>query len=456
VLQFAMLHPEVAAATAHRTGGSQFGQKVGCPVVEEANTPSHLRNRASSERERRAKKPHLTGVRTLVAMWIVCHHMATQRPASSISVFTMRVDVAVELFMMLSGFMTHYAYGDVDNMSSAGSLLCFYVRRLARVCITAQLAMLCCVFWLWYGNEPAFTAKTASCMLFLRPWYEPEPDCPDAPMWFVAALIPSWLLYPLITRRVLSFDGLSSPRALVMVCGALWLAALGPALVIIGSQGHWLTWSQVKFTWFWPPAQLADFALGSAVAALVVKAPPRPSLAKLGDVALATTMLACLLVPISQKPVSWTGPLFRPGHYIGWDALSARLASPLLAVWIYCSSGDDGSVTAKFLSHGLFVSAGAYTLEVYLLQTPLHALFIWTERELWLPAASTEVFVMYLWLLWILCVIFVDKVAAPADKWLRNTTATWVDQPLSYFFRPRRNDRDYDGLVEFSNGAHGL
>merc|ERR1712007_248718 len=113
--------------------------------------------------------------------------------------------------------------------------------------------------------------------------------------------------------------------------------------------------------------------------------------------------------------------------------MGGRLASPLLALWIYCICGvNTGSVTAQFLSHGLLVSAGAYTLEVYVLQTPLHALFIWTESTLWLPAESTEVFVLYIWLLWVLCVIFVDKCATPADKWLRDVTSDWADQPLSH------------------------
>lgn len=387
---------------------------------------------ARPKRAERQQLPQLTGVRTLVATWILMHHMAPQKPASGISIFVMRVDVAVEMFFMLSGFMTHYAYGDKDFTSSAGSLISFYVRRLARVCLTTQAGMLFCIFWWWFGGKEVLTLHSLSCLTFTRTWYDPEPDCPDAPGWFVAALIPSWILYPIVTRRVL-MDNSSSPRSLLRLCGILWLAAIGPGVVMIILQGDWMSWQQIKLTWFWPPSQIADFALGAAVAALLQAAPPAKSTGVYADVIFVFVLAVCIFLPVAETPDDWTGPIFRPGHYMAWDGLLARLSAPFLAAWIYYSSSGD-CISARFMSHSILVPAGAYTLEVYLFQTPLHDLFTWTKEVMWLPEASTEVFVMYMFLLWVVSVMFVDLLATPADKWLRGATNEWTDKPLSYFF----------------------
>eukprot|EP00928_Gymnodinium_smaydae_P070929 TRINITY_DN5465_c0_g2_i1.p1 TRINITY_DN5465_c0_g2~~TRINITY_DN5465_c0_g2_i1.p1 ORF type:complete len:439 (+),score=69.33 TRINITY_DN5465_c0_g2_i1:100-1416(+) len=388
---------------------------------------------APAKKPQRANLPHLTGVRTLVAMMILIHHMSPRKPESSISILIMRVDVAVELFMMLSGFMTHYAYGGADT-GSFGSLLAFYVRRLARVCVTTQVGMLICLFWWWFGSTPVLTASNAGCLLFLKPWMNPEPDCPDAPGWFIAATIPSWLLYPVVTRRIL--NGANSKIRIFILCFVTWLVAFGPQLVFLLLNNDWLTWQQVKLTWFWPPSQIADFALGAAVAALLKQVPPPKSAGVLADFCAFVLIAVCAFAPVAETPDDWAGPIFRPGHYMAWDGLSGRLAAPFLAAWIYCSSGGN-SWSAKFCSHPLLVTAGAYTLEVYLFQTPLHDLFTWTKEVLWLPQESTEVFFMYVFLLWVLCVMFVDLLAAPADKWLRGATESWTGKPMSYFFSGR-------------------
>merc|ERR1711970_389894 len=122
----------------------------------------------------------------------------------------------------------------------------------------------------------------------------------------------------------------------------------------------------------------------------------------------------------------------------GLDGLLGRLVAPLLAIWIFCSC--SGGYSARFLSHPTLAVPGAYTLEVYLFQAPLHDLFMWIQHVLDLPQDSTEVFMLYCFVLWVISVMFVDFIATPADMWLRSKTKEWPGKPLQYFLRCCRSD----------------
>lgn len=90
----------------------------------------------------------------------------------------------------------------------------------------------------------------------------------------------------------------------------------------------------------------------------------------------------------------------------------------------------------RLLSHRTLVSLGRYTLEVYLLQMPLHDFFLWTRAPgaegLWrgLPWTS-EVFWFYLLLLLAACAFFVEILAEPLNQRVKSLSAAWVGKPLS-------------------------
>lgn len=89
-----------------------------------------------------APLPHLTGARTLLALWIVCHHMLPWEPASVLTPLTMRVDVGVECFMLLSGFLTQHVFGLEELTSSMGSVLRYYARRCGRLLLATEVSIL--------------------------------------------------------------------------------------------------------------------------------------------------------------------------------------------------------------------------------------------------------------------------------------------------------------------------
>lgn len=235
------------------------------------------------------------------------------------------------------------------------------------------------------------------------------------------ALLPSWIIYPLITKHVMaSFS--RRPIGHILAFGTvLWLASIGPTLALMAWNHSWLSWKQVQLTWFWPGAQLPDFALGACVALLVQRCPPPPLAGYLADLALAALILACLLVPVPTVPFDWDGPRnWRPGHYMRWEQLSARSSAPLIAAFLYFSSGEgSSSLAVRILSHPALVALGAYTLEVYLFQAPLHDAFLElkTSGGVWrgLPEGP-EVYVAYLLALWLIAGVFVESVAEPLRR----------------------------------------
>ncbi|CAL1138359.1 unnamed protein product, partial [Cladocopium goreaui] len=64
---------------------------------------------------------HLTGARSLLSLWILADHFAHRA-----SVFTDRANVAVNSFIMMSGFVTQWAYGSRD-LSRCGPVAQFLV-----------------------------------------------------------------------------------------------------------------------------------------------------------------------------------------------------------------------------------------------------------------------------------------------------------------------------------------
>lgn len=367
-----------------------------------------------------------------MAFWIVCHHCAPKLGSPSLlDAFVLRVDVCVEFFMILSGFLTEHLYGEAELSDSWESIATFYVRRLGRVLMVSYVGMCLSLLLSWVNSDPIFTWHNAMCFLFVKPWLDPMPDCPDMPTWFVAALLPSWLLYPLVTQQIVF--AACQRGWLHYLTFLLWLLAAGPSLLLLAWRGSWLTWEQVTYTWFWPPAQLADFGLGVCVAVAVRQAPPGKKGGILADVAFLSILAICVLLPVPSVPEGWTGPSWwQPGHYMRWDQLTARFSAPMLMAWLYYSIGG-GSCSARLLGSPGLVALGSYSLEVYLFQTPLRDGLRWLEAPqgaLWqgLPWTN-EVFIAYLLVLWFTSGFFVELIAGPATQRLRQRVAAWNARP---------------------------
>ena len=103
--------------------------------------------------------------------------------------------------VVMSGFVTHRAYG--PRLSKGLRLRDFYLRRLGKIVCTSYVAMLwslLVVFSVEEYRESFMPSKItlATCFTFTAHWLRPATWCPAPPSWTIQALIPCWLIYPLL------------------------------------------------------------------------------------------------------------------------------------------------------------------------------------------------------------------------------------------------------------------
>lgn len=175
---------------------------------------------------------HLTGVRFFLALWIVCGHYMPSSPNDKGFGITCRSFAAVNFFVVMSGFVTHLAYG--QRLASGMKLKTFYLRRMSQIVITTYVAMIASLLVVVvipeYRNSfmPSF-ATILGCFAFIMHWIRPATWCPAPPSWTVEALIPCWLLYPLLRRLVETLDKVGG-MALMSSMLLLYGVSFGPLL----------------------------------------------------------------------------------------------------------------------------------------------------------------------------------------------------------------------------------
>ena len=178
---------------------------------------------------------HLTGIRFFLALWIVCGHYMPSEPTDKGFAVTCRSFVAVNFFVVMSGFMTHLAYGH-RLASGALTLKSFYFRRMAQIVLTTYIAMLCSLLVVLTVPEYRQSFMPSpwtilGCLGFVMHWIRPATWCPAPPSWTIEALIPGWLLYPFLRRLVEALDrrGLLALGSFMLL---LYAISFGPLLLL--------------------------------------------------------------------------------------------------------------------------------------------------------------------------------------------------------------------------------
>eukprot|EP00448_Togula_jolla_P015637 CAMPEP_0170583628 /NCGR_PEP_ID=MMETSP0224-20130122/8239_1 /TAXON_ID=285029 /ORGANISM="Togula jolla, Strain CCCM 725" /LENGTH=356 /DNA_ID=CAMNT_0010906973 /DNA_START=145 /DNA_END=1212 /DNA_ORIENTATION=- len=336
----------------------------------------------------------------------------------------------------MSGFVTHWATGGT-NLSSFGKLKRFYVRRFGRVVITTYVAMLAGIIVdLMAGQHPGF-GHELRCFLFVETWLEPDNWCSNGQTWTVAALLPSWILYPLMNRIVGEVERRGGSFALVVLGMMTWAVSFGPSLVRFIKQDYWLTLQDHNYSYLWPPAQIADFTLGVVTASLALRqANKEDALAeyeapsngahledrdriknhvlrgRMADLSVLVVFLLVIFAPSS-------------GFRIGWEPLFDHGVSIFLAMFLYgAAAGNGAGHFAKLTSHQALRGLGAYSFEVYLFQYPVNRLYMIWGRET--AHQSAEVFMAFFLNLWLVAGLYAEFIEAPLVRWLRAITSDEV------------------------------
>lgn len=439
-----------------------------------ARDPNAPRERLPAE----GQLDYLTGARFLGAIWIVCAHYLPKGPlvllrgaparvpGGFLNGAALRDNAAVDFFVVLSGFMTHWAYGGAVDLLSLQGAQRYYLRRLGRTLLTTWLSML--LGWaaqlllaLQRGAAPPDAWHVVRCLCFAEQWRAlPGNWCPSGPSWFVFALLPAWLLYPLFRAAVTALEERGGALALLGLAAALYCVSFGPTLFLFLSQGYNVTFAQRAAMMYYPHVQLADFAIGILAAAgarrhrcqdshrqdlpdrcggevALVAHIESPAWLESGeendkpdrrarrcgwlaDACAALVVGGLCLVPTACPPHG-----FCQNDRYGWEPLLDHGFALAIAGFLYGSATARGRcVMANVLSHRTLVELGKLSFEVYIFQEPVHQAF-----QLLADTRAPEAFMAYLLFLFAFAALYDKYVQTPLVEVLRGGISGCLQLP---------------------------
>jgi peptidoglycan/LPS O-acetylase OafA/YrhL len=177
----------------------------------------------------RSEIKSLTGLRGLAAVWVMLGHYGLDRwgPSDLILRFGAHSYIAVDVFMILSGFVLAMVYEkNFAERIEAKAYLDFLYHRLARIYPVYGLTTALCVVFIWidFGFTQCDTCgpAIAANVLMVQGWLWPT-DSLNSPGWSLSV---EWLLN-------LAFPAF----VLLMLRATLWQASLLAAAAVVGLVG---------------------------------------------------------------------------------------------------------------------------------------------------------------------------------------------------------------------------
>jgi peptidoglycan/LPS O-acetylase OafA/YrhL len=275
----------------------------------------------------------------------------------------------------------------------------------------------------------------AGCYGMVVHWMYPEAWCPAPPTWTIEALLPSFLLYPAVTRTVVArVEARGGVKGLCAFLVALWVVSFGPILILYIAQGRKINQAQFAVQFFWPPAQLIDFVIG-VIAAAITQQQTGATCRKLAH---ADDDRESRMLPEADsgyrawvRSFSWAGLLadvtfFTVGGIIllmpspmasllkgecrtDADALLSHAFVPAIAGFLHWSTvAGRAGIAAQLLSHRFLVLLSTYSLEVYLFQWPVFTAVRYFCGRATMPS---QLFMASFLALWLAAGLYVERVA---------------------------------------------
>src|ERR1700724_1204722 len=230
--------------------------------------------------------PPLTGLRFLAAFFVLVGHgtpmmlKLTPNPQLVINVTNCFLEVGMELFFVLSGFVIHYNYADVGRLPRPQNLAKFYIARFARIYplyllfLTLQLVLnggALRALWFYLG-------LTQSWVYIIIRGVPLIGHLSSAITWSISTEWFFYCLYPIVTW-LLARTRYRLTAALVLTA----LALLGLVLAVFiflhaqevdaFAQAAWGKPGDFFFTWliaFSPVGRLPPFLIGIATAHIFI------------------------------------------------------------------------------------------------------------------------------------------------------------------------------------------
>jgi peptidoglycan/LPS O-acetylase OafA/YrhL len=294
--------------------------------------------RADTKAAAAADLPALTGVRFLLALWVVLYHDERIVVGDQGYVpLLYQGHLGVDGFFLISGFILAHVYGGRFAAHESGLYRHFLWARLARIWPAYAVALL---FWTWLWQLLCHLAMVQS-------WGIGDIYIFNLPAWSLSAEWAAYLLFPLVMLLSRRFS--RTPARLAAIAGAF--AALYAVCRLLGCE-H-LDQPGV----FGMPRLAAEFFVGVMLRSFGTPA-RRDDHA--GDIAALAGLAGTLLVLPTMNGIA---PL-----------LGEVLALPLLALTIWgCSR--SGPIMSRLLANPALLFLGAASYSIYLVQWPVAEIF---------------------------------------------------------------------------------
>ena len=330
------------------------------------------RSRPSTAVEKLGDLPPLTGLRFLAAFFILVGHgtpmmlKLTPNPQLVINVTNCFLEVGMELFFVLSGFVIHYNYAYVGRLPQPRNFARFYIARFARIYplyilfLALQLVV--------HRDFRAFLFYMGMTQSWVYVVIKGVPLIGRMGSLITWSISTEWFfycLYPIVTW-LLARTRYRLTAALVLTA----LALLGLVLAVFiflhaqevdaFAQAAWGKPGDFFFTWliaFSPVGRLPPFLIGIATAHIFITRYHQP----VGEAERRLGMVLLTLALVCASSMCGAQSLGNP--YVGLSALFVYSLS--IAVVIFCCARYR-SLFSRILSVPLLIVCGDASYSIYL------------------------------------------------------------------------------------------
>ena len=342
-------------------------------TIETADVRSTERSRPSVSVEKLGDLPPLTGLRFFAAFFILVGHATpvmlkfTPSPQLVINVTNCIIEVGMELFFVLSGFVIHYNYADVGRRPQPQNLARFYIARFAR--IYPLYVLFLALQHVLYGGDLRATAfflgMTQSWVFIIFGGVPLIGHLSAFVTWSISTEWFFYCLYPVV-GWLLAMTRHRLIASLVLI-GLAWLGLVQVVFLYLHdqevnafAQAVWGPPGIAFLGWLLslsPVGRLPPFLIGVATAHIFMTGYGRPVSEferRLGMI-LLTLALACLIAMCGAQSVG--------NRYVNSIALFVYSLS--IAVIIFCCVRYR-SLFSRFLSLPPLIACGDASYSIYL------------------------------------------------------------------------------------------
>ena len=315
----------------------------------------------------------LDGFRFLVAFWLVIAHNFDPQvsPVGGFyERFCVRRYAAVCFFIVLSGFVSQYAYGDRD-FSSFDTLRKFYLGRIGSILACYYVTMaLSIILRMAAGHYTWSHCIKGSILSFflIQTWIPKYAYFGNTPAWTLSTLVSLWLVYPWIQRRLKRATDQTLKWGVVFVpilslLPAVLFLVFGGSISGLNKRRYWY----ILYTF--PAFRFAGFFFGSILAEIFLRSDKTTRIAqisaRIADLAWVLVFVLILAVPLRNR-------------LSVYDTLLIEAPMGIFGFIIYSSSiSPKSSIIGYVMSLEPCQKLGDFAFQVYLWRWPLFAAILW-------------------------------------------------------------------------------